>query len=47
MSFGQFKKQKNNKFIVVGMPNPNSISKEELNRRKQHLQELNQKISQK
>ena len=47
MSFGKLKKLKNSKLLVVGLPNPNSVSKEEFERRKQQLQELNRKLKQK
>ena len=46
MSFGVFKKLKFKPFIV-GMPNPKSVSKEEWERRSQHIKEINAKLREK
>ena len=43
MSFGKFKKLFKNKPIIVGLPNPKSVSKEEFQRRINRLAEINRK----
>ncbi len=45
MSFGKFKKLLKIKPMIVGLPNPNSVSKEEFQRRVQRLREINSRLN--